>query len=108
MATSFIKIKLHKIGNLLIKTAGTYVVSGFAVIQVSSIVVDNVSTQAILGLKPEFFMQYLFIVIIIGFQLILISTYIYKRNTLNDSSLEYFDELNKNLSNKKPKIGIMP
>ena len=66
MATSFIKIKLHKIGNLLIKTAGTYVVSGFAVIQVSSIVVDNVSTQAILGLKPEVFMQYLFIVIIIG------------------------------------------
>ncbi|MDB9997353.1 hypothetical protein OAE05_03290 [Gammaproteobacteria bacterium] len=108
MATSFIKIKLHKIGNLLIKTAGTYVVSGFAVIQVSSIVVDNVSTQAILGLKPEVFMQYLFIVIIIGFPLILISTYIYKRNTLNDSSLESFDELNKNLSNKKPKIGIMP
>ena len=79
LAFYFIKIKLHNIFNLLIKTATAYVVTGFAIIQVSSIVVDNVSTQAILGLSAEAFMQLLFIAIPTGLPLVLIVTYILKR-----------------------------
>ena len=60
LVSSFLKIRFHNIGTLLLKTATTYAVGGFAAIQLSSIVVDNVSTEEVLGLTPESFMQLLF------------------------------------------------
>ena len=83
MASSFLKIKFHNIGSVLIKTAGTYAVSGFALIQLSSIVVDNISTEQVLGITSESFMQLLFIVIISGFPLSLILAFIFKRNSIS-------------------------
>ena len=72
IASSFIKIKFHNIGSILIKTAGTYAVTAFALIQLSSIVVSNISTVDILGITSERFMQLLFIIVLIGFPLSLI------------------------------------
>ena len=108
LAFYFIKIKLHNIFNLLIKTATAYVVAGFAIIQVSSIVVDNVSTQAVLGLSTEAFMQLLFIAIPTGLPLVLIVTYILKRKSI-DQEVLLTDEVGINISsNYKQKIGVIP
>ena len=81
IASSFIKIKFHNIGSILIKTAGTYAVTAFALIQLSSIVVTNISTVDILGITPERFMQLLFIIVLIGFPLSLIIAFSFKRKT---------------------------
>jgi TolB-like protein len=108
MASSFIKIKFHNIGSVLIKTAGTYAVSGFALIQLSSVVVDNISIEDIFGMSSEGFMQLLFIVIIIGFPLSLITSFVFKRKTINNETLKDYDDLKEVVTNKKPKIGIVP
>ena len=65
----FIKIKVGKIINLLVKTATAYVVAGFAVLQVASIVVDNISTQEIFGMSSESLMQMLLIQFLPGYLL---------------------------------------
>lgn len=108
MASSFLKIKFHNIGSVLIKTAGTYAVSGFALIQLSSIVVDNISTEQVLGITSESFMQLLFIVIISGFPLSLILAFIFKRNSISNETLKDYESLKKIITNKKPKIGLIP
>ena len=108
MASSFLKIKFHNIGSVLIKTAGTYAVSGFALIQLSSIVVDNISTEQVLGIASESFMQLLFIVIILGFPLSLILAFIFKRNSISKETLKDYESLKKIITNKKPKIGLIP
>ena len=108
MASSFLKIKFHNIGSVLIKTAGTYAVSGFALIQLSSIVVDNISTEEVLGITSESFMQLLFIVIISGFPLSLILAFIFKRNSISKETLKDYESLKKIITNKKPKIGLIP
>jgi adenylate cyclase len=108
MASSFLKIKFHNIGSVLIKTAGTYAVSGFALIQLSSIVVDNISTEQVLGITSESFMQLLFIVIISGFPLSLILAFIFKRNSISKETLKDYESLKKIITNKKPKIGLIP
>ena len=108
MASSFLKIKFHNIGSVLIKTAGTYAVSGFALIQLSSIVVDNISTEQVLGITSESFMQLLFIVIISGFPLSLILAFIFKRNSISNETLKDYESLKKIITNKKPKVGLIP
>ena len=108
MASSFLKIKFHNIGSVLIKTAGTYAVSGFALIQLSSIVVDNISTEQVLGVTSESFMQSLFIVIILGFPLSLILAFIFKRNSISKETLKDYESLKKIITNKKPKVGLIP
>ena len=108
MASSFLKIKFHNIGSVLIKTAGTYAVSGFALIQLSSIVVDNISTEQVLGITSESFMQLLFIVIISGFPLSLILAFIFKRNSISKETLKDYESLKKIITNKKPKVGLIP
>ena len=108
MASSFLKIKFHNIGSVLIKTAGTYAVSGFALIQLSSIVVDNISTEEVLGITSESFMQLLFIVIILGFPLSLILAFIFKRNSISKETLKDYESLKKIITNKKPKVGLIP
>lgn len=108
IASSFIKIKFHNIGSILIKTAGTYAVSAFALIQLSSIVVTNISTTDILGITSERFMQLLFIVIVIGFPLSLIIAFAFKKKNLNQEVLKDYEDLKNVISNKKPKIGVVP
>jgi len=107
LAFYFIKIKLHNIFNLLIKTATAYIVACFAIIQVSSIVVDNVSTEAILGLSPEAFMQLLFIGLPVGLPVVLIITYISKRKSIDEEVLLVDSGENK-ASDYKQKIGVIP
>jgi TolB-like protein len=108
IASSFIKIKFHNIGSILIKTAGTYAVSAFALIQLSSIVVTNISTIEILGITSERFMQLLFIVVLVGFPLSLIIAFSFKKKNLKEEALEDYEDLKKIVSNKKPKIGVIP
>ena len=103
-----LKIKFHNIGSVLIKTAGTYAVSGFALIQLSSIVVDNISTEEVLGITSESFMQLLFIVIISGFPLSLILAFIFKRKSITNETLKDYESLKKIITNKKPKVGLIP
>ena len=107
IASSFIKIKFHNIGSILIKTAGTYAVTAFALIQLSSIVVTNISTVDILGITPERFMQLLFIIVLIGFPLSLIIAFSFKKKNINQEALKDYEDLNV-VSNKKPKIGVIP
>ena len=108
IASSFIKIKFHNIGSILIKTAGTYAVSAFALIQLSSIVVTNISTLDILGITSERFMQLLFIIVLIGFPLSLIIAFSFKKKNLNQEILKDYEDLKNVVSNKKPKIGVIP
>ena len=108
IAIHFIKIKLHKIGNILIKTAAAYAVVSFGIIQVASIATDNLSTQSILGISSESFMQLLFIIILAIFPIALIISYFVKRNSLNRDTLEDFDETNKKIDDYRPKIGLVP
>ena len=108
IASSFIKIKFHNIGSILFKTAGTYAVSAFALIQLSSIVVTNISTVDILGVTSERFMQLLFIIVLIGFPLSLIIAFSFKKKNLNQEVLKDYEDLKNVVSNKKPKIGVIP
>ena len=108
IASSFIKIKFHNIGSILIKTAGTYAVTAFALIQLSSIVVTNISTVDILGITSERFMQLLFIIVLIGFPLSLIIAFSFKKKNLNQEVLKDYEDLKNVVSNKKPKIGVIP
>ena len=108
IAIHFIKIKLHKIGNILIKTAAAYAVVSFGIIQVASIATDNLSTESILGISSESFMQLLFIIILAIFPIALIVSYFVKRNSLNRDTLIDFDETNKKIDDYRPKIGLVP
>jgi TolB-like protein len=108
IASSFIKIKFHNIGSILFKTAGTYAVSVFALIQLSSIVVTNISTVDMLGVTSERFMQLLFIIVLIGFPLSLIIAFSFKKKNLNQEVLKDYEDLKNVVSNKKPKIGVIP
>ena len=108
IAIHFIKIKLHKIGNILIKTAAAYAVVSFGIIQVASIATDNLSTESILGISSESFMQLLFIIILAIFPIALTVSYFVKRNSLNRDTLIDFDETNKKIDDYRPKIGLVP
>ena len=108
IAIHFIKIKLHKIGNILIKTSAAYAVVSFGIIQVASIATDNLSTESILGISSESFMQLLFIIILAIFPIALIVSYFVKRNSLNRDTLKDFDETNKKIDDYRPKIGLVP
>ena len=72
IALHFIKIKLKNIGSILIKTSAAYAVASFGLIQVASIVTDNLSTQIMFGISSESFMQILFIGVLILFPIVLI------------------------------------
>ena len=108
IAGSFLKIKFHNIFSVIVKAATGYIVGSFATIQLSSIVVDNVSTQAIIGMPSETFMQYLFIALLVLFPVVLIIAFITKKKSLNADSLSNFDEINSTIDNQKPKIGVIP
>lgn len=52
---------IKKVFKVLWKSATAYVVAGFALIQLASVVVNNVSIKDTLGISQELFMQTLFI-----------------------------------------------
>ena len=104
----FIKIKVGKIINLLVKTATAYVVVGFAVLQVASIVVENVSTQEIFGLSSESLMQILLVLIPSGLPIALLLAYISKSKKLNTVPIDESDTAEFKSKNYKQKVGVVP
>ena len=58
---SLIRIKLKNVISTLLKSATGYIVASFALIQVSSIVSDNIAIGSSLGLSNETIMQYILI-----------------------------------------------
>ena len=104
----FIKIKVGKIINLLVKTATAYVVAGFAVLQVASIVVDNISTQEIFGMSSESLMQMLLILIPSGLPIALLLAYVSKSKKLNTIPVDESDTPEFKSKNYKQKVGVVP
>ena len=104
----FIKIKLKNIGSILIKTSAGYAVASFGLIQVASIVTDNLSTETMLGVTKESLMQILFVGVLVLFPVVLVISYISKRNSIDKETLEKFDENNSTIDDYRPKIGLIP
>ena len=75
---SLVKIRLKNIGSVLIKSSTAYVIASFGLIQVSSIVADNVDIVSTVGISKESFMQFLFVGLGILFPIFLIFTIINK------------------------------
>ena len=108
IAFHFIRIKLKNIGSILVKTSAGYAVASFGLIQVASIVTDNLSTQSMLGISTESFMQILFICVLILFPVVLIISYLTKRKSIDKETLKNFDENNSTIDDYRPKIGLIP
>ena len=105
---SFIRIKLKNVITTLLKSATGYIVASFALIQVSSIVSDNVAIGNSLGLSNEAMMQYIFIGLLIFFPIFLIFTYIFKRKSINKDILENLDTNLSGIDDYRPKIAVIP
>ena len=105
---SFIRIKLKNVISTLLKSATGYIVASFALIQVSSIVSDNVAIGSSLGLSNETIMQYIFIGLLIFFPIFLIFTYIFKRKSINKDILENLDTNLSSIDDYRPKIAVIP
>ena len=91
----------------LIKTAGTYAVTAFALIQLSSIVVTNVNNRNSWKISSERFMQLLlssFLLVSFYFN----NSFLFKKKNLNQEVLRDYEDLKNVVSNKKPKIGVIP
>ena len=108
IALHFIRIKLKNIGNILIKTSAAYAVASFGLIQVASIVTDNLSTQIMFGISSESFMQLLFISVLILFPIVLIISYLSKKKSIDKETLANFDVNNSTIEDYRPKIGLVP
>ena len=108
IALHFIKIKLKNIGSILIKTSAAYAVASFGLIQVASIVTDNLSTQIMFGISSESFMQLLFISVLILFPFVLIISYLSKKKSIDKETLANFDINNSTIEDYRPKIGLVP
>ena len=108
IAFSFIKIKLNKIGNILLKATTGYAVGSFALIQVASIVSDNISITEVTGLSNESFMQYLFIALLVLFPIFLIITYMIRRKSVDKQIMSSFDNNLDKIDDYRPKIAVIP
>ncbi len=108
IALHFIKIRLKNIGSILIKTSAGYAVASFGLIQVASVVTDNLSTESIFGISSESFMQILFIGVLVLFPIVLIISYITRKRTIDGETLKNFDENNSTIDDYRPKIGLIP
>ena len=108
IALHFIKIRLKNIGSILIKTSAGYAVASFGLIQVASVVTDNLSTESIFGISSESFMQILFIGVLVLFPIVLIISYITRKKTIDGETLKNFDENNSTIDDYRPKIGLIP
>ena len=108
IALHFIKIKLKNIGSILIKTSAAYAVASIGLIQVASIVTDNLSTQTMLGISTESSMQILFIGVLVLFPIVLIISYLIKNRSIYKETLMNFDKNNSTIDVYRPKIGLIP
>ena len=102
IALHFIKIRLKNIGSILIKTSAGYAVASFGLIQVASVVTDNLSTESIFGISSESFMQILFIGVLVLFPIVLIISYITRKKTIDRETLKNFDENNSTIDDYRP------
>lgn len=107
IAFSFIKIKLKNIGSVLITAATGYVLGSAAIIQVSSVVVDNVSLQSF-GISKEIFMQYLFVALLTLFPIFIIFAYVFKRKSIDNEILSNLNSNVGSLDDYRPKIAVIP
>ena len=82
----FVKIRLKNIGSILIKISAGYAVASFGLIQVASIVTDNLSIESMFGISTESFMQILFISVLALFPIVLIISYISKKKNIDNES----------------------
>ena len=108
IALSFIKITFTNISNTLLKSATGYIVASFALIQVSSIVTDNISMIDLLGLPKEIFMQYMFISLTVLFPIFLIFTFIFKRKKIDTNIMSTLDSNLNKIDDYRPKIAVIP
>ena len=104
----FVKIRLKNIGSILIKISAGYAVASFGLIQVASIVTDNLSTESMFGISTESFMQILFISVLALFPIVLIISYISKKKNIDNETLKDFDVNNSTIDDYRPKIGLIP
>ena len=102
IALHFIKIRLKNIGSILIKTSAGYAVASFGLIQVASVVTDNLSTESIFGISSESFMQILFIGVLVLFPIVLIIS----SNRLPDPIIAFFENLLLNTLFNVPKRNL--
>ena len=105
---SLVKIRLKNIGSVLIKGSTAYVIASFGLIQVSSIVADNVDIVSSIGISKESFMQFLFVGLGILFPIFLIFTIINKRKSINKDILETLDKNLDQIDDQRPKIAVIP
>ena len=71
--------------NMLWKSATAYIIAGVALIQLASVVTDNISTVEILGITKETFMQILFVSIPVFLPIFLLITYFIKKNNPDET-----------------------
>ena len=108
IALSFIKIRLKNIGSALAKGSTAYIIASFGLIQVSSIVADNIDVVQSIGISKELFMQYLFISLLFLFPVFLIFTIINKRKSINKDILKTLDKNLEQIDDQRPKIAVIP
>ena len=108
IALSFIKIRLKNIGSTLVKGSTAYIIASFGLIQVSSIVADNIDVVQSIGISKELFMQYLFISLLFLFPVFLIFTIINKRKSINKDILKSLDKNLEQIDDQRPKIAVIP
>lgn len=105
---SFLKIKFHNIGSFLFKVSSAYIIGSFALIQVSSIVTDNISIKSSIGIEKEIFMQYLFIAVLILFPIFLIINFLFKKKSIDNSVMSTLNANLDQLDDYRPKIAVIP
>ena len=108
IALSFIKIRLKNIGSALAKGSTAYIIASFGLIQVSSIVADNIDVVQSIGISKESFMQYLFMSLLFLFPVFLIFTIINKRKSINKDILKTLDKNLEQIDDQRPKIAVIP
>ena len=92
--------------NMLWKSATAYIIAGVALIQLASVVTDNISTVETLGITKETFMQILFVSIPVFLPIFLLITYFIKKNNPDETLPEL---PKKNISpDYKKKIAVIP
>ena len=105
---NFLKIKLKNIGSVLLKGSTAYMIGAFGLIQVASIVADNINIAESLGVTKEIFMQYLFLGVIFLFPVFLIVTFIIKNNSIKNEILSSLDNNLSQIDDYRPKIAVIP
>lgn len=108
IAKSFIKIKLHKVGGVLVKVGTTYAIFSFGTLQFIELIINYIALESILGISASALMQITFLVLIAGFPITIISTFISRKKILVNTSLQEYDSIKEIISNKKPRLGIIP